>query len=340
MVKMLGNTIRGMAASSCGNFTAALRAIRRFARSRQAKPSPKRVTSARWQEFFPLPGSTRISWELLRTAREAYAKVRAEETGEPDETPGKIDLARAHEAILAAEGSDWCWWYGPENSSSTDAEFDELYRKHLTEVYTALGLDVPPNVAEPIKRAVAAAQVAPPTDWLRVQVDGRVSSYFEWLGAGYYSNSRRGGAMYGQMQFIGEIYYGFNEEYLFVRIDPLRESFAQLKDCELRLTLEAGETLLLCVHVHDGKLAGLSVEQGGRKLEQDSHLCIAAGKIIEVGFARSVFALAGREAIRFSVSLWREGLALDLAPREGFIDLPLGEDLFAWPVEPARDVSR
>ncbi|HEV2420984.1 MAG TPA: glycoside hydrolase family 57 protein [Candidatus Acidoferrales bacterium] len=279
------------------------------------------------------------AWELLRNAREAYAKVESEEVNVRNENRDKINLPRAREALLAAEGSDWCWWYGPENSSSTDAEFDELYRKHLTEAYVALGQAVPPSVSEPIKRTHAVSQVAPPTDWLRVQVDGRVSSYFEWLGAGYYSTIRRGGAMYGQMQFIGEIFYGFNEEYLFVRIDPLCESFAQLGDCEFRITLGVAAMLHISVRIHNGKLLALSAEQDGLKWERrDARLSVAVGKVIEAGFAKSMFTLAGQTAIRFGVSLWREGLALDLVPREGLIDLPLGEDFFAWPVAPAQDV--
>lgn len=279
------------------------------------------------------------AWELLRSAREAYAKVEAEGTDGRNENRAQVDLPRAHEALLAAEGSDWCWWYGPENSSSTDAEFDELYRKHLAELYAALGLAVPQNVTEPIKRAVASAQVAAPTDWLKVQVDGRVSSYFEWLGAGYYSTSQRGGAMYGQMQFIGEIFYGFDPDHLFVRIDPMRESFTQLRDCEFRLTFEASATVRMSVRVHDGKLVGFSAEQDGRELAaRDARFSVAVGTVVEAALARTIFSLAGQTAIRFSVSLWREGLALDLVPREGFVDLPLGEDSFAWPIEPVQDL--
>ena len=62
-------------------------------------------------------------------------------------------LERAYEAVLAAEGSDWNWWYGPEHGSANDAEFDELYRKHLTEIYTALGEPAPDVLAHPIKKA-------------------------------------------------------------------------------------------------------------------------------------------------------------------------------------------
>ncbi len=280
------------------------------------------------------------AWELLRGAREAYGKVRAGESSGRKGNRAKPDLERAYEALLAAEGSDWCWWYGPENSSSNDDEFDQLYRKHLTEAYLALALDVPPNVGEPIKRVSLGAPVSPPTDWLRVEVDGRASSYFEWLGAGYYSTSRRGGAMHGQMNFIGEIYFGFDEEHLFVRIDPLREGFAQLRDCEFRLVFEAGATIKLTIRLHDGTLVSFSADQDGKGwIPADEHFSVAVGKIMEVSVARKAFALADCRKIRFGASLWRDELALDVVPREGTIEFPLGEDSFAWPIAPAENRS-
>ena len=50
---------------------------------------------------------------------------------------------RAWEEILIAEGSDWFWWYGDDHSSDHDREFDDLFRRHLRNVYTALGLAIP-----------------------------------------------------------------------------------------------------------------------------------------------------------------------------------------------------
>ena len=32
----------------------------------------------------------------------------------------------ACEELLIAEGSDWCWWYGPEHESANREEFDQL----------------------------------------------------------------------------------------------------------------------------------------------------------------------------------------------------------------------
>jgi len=46
----------------------------------------------------------------------------------------------AYEELLIAEGSDWCWWYGPEHDSANRPEFDQLYRSHLANVYRFLNL--------------------------------------------------------------------------------------------------------------------------------------------------------------------------------------------------------
>ena len=56
----------------------------------------------------------------------------------------------AFDEILIAEGSDWNWWYGPEHHSANDRDFDELYRKHLSNVYQALGATPPDYLAQPI----------------------------------------------------------------------------------------------------------------------------------------------------------------------------------------------
>ncbi len=50
---------------------------------------------------------------------------------------------RALEELLIAEGSDWFWWYGDDHSSDHDADFDDLFRRHLRNAYVALGAPIP-----------------------------------------------------------------------------------------------------------------------------------------------------------------------------------------------------
>src|SRR5206468_1102306 len=94
-------------------------------------------------------------------------------------------LARAREEILIAEGSDWFWWYGDDHSSAHDLEFDDLFRRHLRNVYHLLQKPVPDelfvsNISTGPMRPVETV----PTGFLAPTIDGEETSYFEWLGAG------------------------------------------------------------------------------------------------------------------------------------------------------------
>ena len=93
------------------------------------------------------------AWDYLYHAREFYAQNAARAT----EAQRKL----AFEEILIAEGSDWNWWYGPEHHSANDRDFDELYRKHLSNVYQALGAVPPDYLAQPITGAEVRPSFVP-----------------------------------------------------------------------------------------------------------------------------------------------------------------------------------
>ena len=153
----------------------------------------------------------RQAWELLLDARRAY-----------DEYAPKVkEVARllAFEELLIAEGSDWCWWYGPEHHSENRPDFDELYRDHLSNVYRALDLDPPARLSHPILQAQEGELHEPPTNPIHVTLDGEVTSAFEWMGAGRYRPDRRSGAMHGGAAIAREMFYGSDGDRLFVRLD-------------------------------------------------------------------------------------------------------------------------
>ncbi len=87
------------------------------------------------------------AWEYLLRARETYDRVLSSPQGAAlSEESRQLAL----EELLIAEGSDWCWWYGPEHDSDNRPEFDKLYRDHLANVYRALGLAPPDELSRPI----------------------------------------------------------------------------------------------------------------------------------------------------------------------------------------------
>jgi alpha-amylase/alpha-mannosidase (GH57 family) len=271
------------------------------------------------------------AWDLLREAREFYGAAVARRARGAANAPTEQQIAAAYESVLAAEGSDWCWWFGPEHSSANDAEFDALYRKHLSEIYIALGAEAPDALAEPIKRKPEHAVVAVPSAYLRVQVDGRETSYFEWLGAGFYSADRRSGAMHGRAYFLHDLRYGFSEQFFYVRVDPFPDALAELRDCEFRVTVRAAEELRVVARIEEGNLAGYLMESKHVcLLGPDEMVVVAFGKILEVAIAKEMFALEGRASLALGVALWQGGLPVDVLPAEGWLEVKLGDESFGW----------
>jgi alpha-amylase/alpha-mannosidase (GH57 family) len=274
------------------------------------------------------------AWELLWDAREAYGSaLDAFKKGRPG-APSESALKEAQESLLAAEGSDWCWWYGPEHSTANDAEFDALYRKHLTAIYLALGQVAPQELAKPIKRQAEHALQLAPSALLKVKVDGRESSYFEWLAAGLYSPERRGGSMHGRTFYLHELRYGFEEDRFCVRVDPFLEVLAELEDSEFRISIGGSEEVSIVVRIERGHLKEFGVEKGKVCLLNPADVAEAAfDRILEVSIRRSEINLKGQAKLRLGVALWHGGLPVDVLPAEGFLDVSLGED-YSWPQEP------
>jgi len=84
----------------------------------------------------------RRAWTVLARARSVWERQSALV---PDAAADA-----AYESLLAAEGSDWFWWYGDDHSSALDAVFDRLFRSHVRRVYECLGVPVPEVLAHPL----------------------------------------------------------------------------------------------------------------------------------------------------------------------------------------------
>ncbi len=274
------------------------------------------------------------AWELLAEARRFYADAAERWKHRLPGAPTEQQLLLAYESILAAEGSDWCWWYGPEHSTPNDAEFDALYRKHLTQVYLALGAEAPDALAEPIKHLAERALLVPPSSYLQVRVDGRETSYFEWLGAGLYSTDRRSGSTHGRSYVLHELRWGFDQGFLYVRVDAFAQMLAGLRDCEFRVAIRTAEELRVVARIEEGRLAGYLMESKDVcLLGPDELVDVAFDKILEVAVARKMLPLAGQGSVFLGVTLWQGGLPVDVLPAEGFLEVKLGEEAFAWPVQ-------
>lgn len=161
----------------------------------------------------------RKAWELLARTRGLL------ERSDPEHK-----LTRAWEEIYIAEGSDWFWWYGGDHSSENDWEFDQLFRKHLINIYSLLGREAPPefHVSIIAQRKKGLLPPVSPTRFITPKIDGRVTSYFEWLGAGQYRTPTAGSSMHKSRVLTQSIWYGFNLEELYVRVDTVSRAVTHL----------------------------------------------------------------------------------------------------------------
>ena len=189
------------------------------------------------------------AWELLLAARRAY-----------DETPNVPEHARklAYEELLIAEGSDWNWWYGPEHGSDNRPEFDQLYRDHLVNVYRALGLIPPEALSRTILRLEQSGEIhETPQNPIRITLDGEITSYFEWMGAGRYRPDPRSGAMHGGAPPIWEMLYGCDGKSVAVRLDGAH--------ADLKIEVEF-ETGVVPAEIVVGRVTELRVPLAGHRM--------------------------------------------------------------------------
>jgi len=126
------------------------------------------------------------------------------------------------EHLLHAEGSDWFWWYGDDHATDQADMFDRLFRRHLEALYKSGGQTPPNHLQRPIKPPKKPLQVVEPRDWLNPKIDGVINDYFEWLAAGRVDLTASG-AMHAHDGTFALLHFGFNDQHLFLRLDPIED---------------------------------------------------------------------------------------------------------------------
>ena len=227
----------------------------------------------------------------------------------------------AYEELLIAEGSDWCWWYGPEHDSANRPEFDQLYRSHLANVYRFLNLAPPEELSRPILRmAVPAVHVAPSGPITPV-IDGEVTSYFEWMGAGVYRVDERSGSMHGKKFLVREVLFGSDGESFYLRIDVNPDYEQQLSGMEARFTgqtLDGAHTSQVTIGFTHGAVKPVEVKM---TVPADGAVECAFARVLEVRISLAAMGIAAGQGLRFQSSLWEGGLPVDAIPHQGWLEM-------------------
>ena len=268
------------------------------------------------------------AWDLLSEARDFYAQ----HAESPKVTPENRRLAQ--QELWVAEGSDWCWWYGPEHSTANDEEFDLLYRKHLSNIYRLLGGSPTDELAVPIKRPRLYGLTVAPSAQIHPTIDGRVTTYFEWMGAGLCQPDYRSGSMHGVVPIVDALYYGYSEKAVYLRLDLSETFLHDHPDFEIRVNVDSESRVRLHAAISGGGVKAVEFWKGEESLlvpqGTGDQVQVAFQQVFEVRLDYTILGVAPHERISIQGSTWVNGLPLQVLPQEGWLTLELTEDLTSW----------
>ena len=173
------------------------------------------------------------AWRALSRARRTFAEATRQAPNDA-----------AFEHLLAAEGSDWFWWFGEPFHSAEDALFDQLFRAHLQSAYRALGVEPPTALEQSILSQAGQPSTEragqPPRGPIqpRIAADAQ-DSFYDWVGAGIFEIAR--GAAMADHPFIERIHYGWDSDRLYFRFDPEPSRNAEFLSLQFHIDLSIAD---------------------------------------------------------------------------------------------------
>lgn len=213
-----------------------------------------------------------LGWLYLKTARDQMEAAKAllePLIGMPasyltppvDGTASELAWWRAWRNVLSAEGSDWFWWYGSDQTSAggNDAPFDDIFRAQLVAAYDELNValageglptvEVPafPPILQPEPVVMTGPYGVVPT------LDGQlVPDLSEWVPpGGLFYDGDSSGATADPNDDVARVMYGYNRLQggrIFVAVDFRQDLSARLgTDFQVVLYTSQG-------HIADGTL--------------------------------------------------------------------------------------
>ncbi len=243
------------------------------------------------------------AWELLTKVREDFGDL------------SSVDAPDSGE-FMAAEGSDWFWWYG-DSSNIYGRLFDLLFREHLKAAFSLRGRQPPEYLDNPIVDE-SAPRVFRPYGQIRPRIDGKISGYFEWLYAGSidFTRDEIGTMMIGEPLLSG-VKFGFDENgNLYLMVEGADRMDRVLKGKQLRITID------------DGTVLEISADSARAiKARREAELKFSAQKVLEVMVPHEL--LSDGQEHRLKFELIENGRLIEEHPVSGWFNITSEVDNWA-----------
>ncbi len=237
------------------------------------------------------------AWELI------YLSKR--ETSEALEHADEITKKVVEHHFLAAECSDWFWWYGDDHVTEFGVEFDALFRSHLIAIYQLLSLAPPAVLFKPIlTQHEHEPFMSEPRAFVYPHKGSEHVPFFSWVDGGMIDETKLFSTMDRVRGPIEKIFYGHNESFVelaFCGDIPALEGvqlFLSVSECEREWMLD----------IKSQEFEGLSM-----------HL----GQCIELSLSRSLF--EGLASIHLRCELRQGDTIVQTLPGFGALKITLDE---------------
>jgi len=251
------------------------------------------------------------AWDYLKNARDFLVNL-----SEESEIIDSENLKAAWRQIYIVEGSDWFWWYGYEHRGPDNPMFDRLFRNHLKKVYTLLGVEPPQILDEPITSLENHLPLLMPDALVTPQIDGTISHFYEWFGAGRFDCATAPGAMQRTFKVATHIYFGFDYDNLYLRVDfangqnlKTNNSYRLeiILDCPEELRIEIDCDKFPCSHSVEGEYS------------------YVISDLLELAISRKFLWTAGFGRVAFRVLIFENDQRLEQWPENEMIEIDLPE---------------
>ncbi|MFH1612907.1 MAG: glycoside hydrolase family 57 protein, partial [bacterium] len=305
------NFLKGLYEAICKDPELELSTINDYLKKYPSEKKIKKLYSGSWidHSFKIWIGKTEknIAWDYLDKTRNSLIEI-------------DINNEKAWEEIYIAEGSDWFWWFDDDFSSNCDEVFDFLFRQKLINVYKILQSPIPDYLKDPI--STFKKNILTPLMMINPRLDGKITNFYEWLNAGKYYVNESTGTMYCSYSIIKKIYYGYNVNSLYFRLDgnfPL----------EKEIIIEINQIYQILISLKNKTKYIIENLENGTKKEIENLMQI--DKIIELEILFSFLNIKIGDQINFLVKVKENDIIRENWPMTGTITfkLPTENDILS-----------
>jgi hypothetical protein len=204
----------------------------------------------------------------------------------------------------------------------------------LSNIYRLLGGSPPDELAVPIKKPHVRARITQPTAPVTPLIDGRVTNYFEWLGAGVYSPDYRSGSMHGGAECVEALFFSAGKQALYLRVDLRAGILDEYPELEIRVNINGASRARLHAFISNHRLGTVQFWKDNEPLlvplATGNQVRAAYEKVFELSLDYTLLGIHHGEKIQAQVSLWANDLPLQVIPPEGWISVDSTEEVVSW----------